>query len=171
MIVKDGLVVRAMEINDLAAFLAWNSEEGRGEFMDLHFKSIKTLTDRFQKDGFLGETEKMVMLETEEKEQLGIIFMQFKRPGVVNIGMSLCQLSHRFQGYGTQATVLIVDYLFKNFPLARIEAETDMDNLPAQKVLEKAGFHREGILRNYYYHHGKWRDFVLYSILPGEVEK
>jgi RimJ/RimL family protein N-acetyltransferase len=41
-------------------------------------------------------------------------------------------------------------------------------NLASQKVLEKAGFKREGILRKSAFERGEWRDFYVYSILREE---
>jgi len=34
-----------------------------------------------------------------------------------------------------------------------------------KKVLEGAGFVKEGVLRNYRYHHGKYHDSFIYSII------
>jgi diamine N-acetyltransferase len=59
---------------------------------------------------------------------------------------------------------MILKHLFNNYPLARIEADTDVNNKAAQKVLKSAGFLQEGRLRNYRYHHGKFNDSYLYSI-------
>lgn len=47
-------------------------------------------------------------------------------------------------------------------------AGTDIDNLPEQRSLEKAGFTRKGVLRGAQWRAGQWRDEVLYSRLRGE---
>ncbi|WVZ60847.1 hypothetical protein U9M48_010814 [Paspalum notatum var. saurae] len=49
--------------------------------------------------------------------------------------------------------------------LARVEALVDMDNPASQRVAEKAGFRREGVLRRHYWHKGRARDMVIYSFL------
>ncbi|KAK7308855.1 hypothetical protein RJT34_05139 [Clitoria ternatea] len=49
--------------------------------------------------------------------------------------------------------------------LIRIEARVDVENVGSQRVLEKAGFQREGILRKYLYLKGKTRDMVIFSFL------
>jgi RimJ/RimL family protein N-acetyltransferase len=38
----------------------------------------------------------------------------------------------------------------------------------SQKVLEKIGFKKEGIIRKYVFVSGEWRDALLYSILREE---
>lgn len=54
---------------------------------------------------------------------------------------------HRKKGYATEAVQIIVDYLFMNLSIVRIQAETHPENTPAIRVLEKNGFIREGTLR------------------------
>jgi ribosomal-protein-alanine N-acetyltransferase len=48
--------------------------------------------------------------------------------------------------------------------LYRIEARTMLDNIASQKLLEKVGFKKEGILRGYRIIRGEPIDVVLYSI-------
>ena len=38
-----------------------------------------------------------------------------------------------------------------------------MDNIAAQKMLERCGFRAEGVLRKYRFHHGSYHDSYLYS--------
>lgn len=71
----------------------------------------------------------------------------------------------RGRGIGTQAQRLLVRYLFAHTLAARVEADTDVDNLAEQRALEKAGFTREGVLRSTGFRDGLWRDSVVYSIL------
>lgn len=170
MLVQGNIIIRNVERDDLPTIKDWYSPEGRGDYMDFHFKSMETLLAQYQKDGFNSEQMKMLMITSTDGERLGMFALYFIREGLVNIGLGLCNTQARNTGYGTLATRMIVAYLFDNYPLARIEAETDADNLPAHKVLENVGFTREGILRNFRYHHGKWRDFAIYSILPDEVQ-
>jgi RimJ/RimL family protein N-acetyltransferase len=50
----------------------------------------------------------------------------------------------------------------------RVQATTDLRNVASQKVLEKAGFTREGVVRKSIFLRGQWRDLLLYSILREE---
>lgn len=51
------------------------------------------------------------------------------------------------RGVMTEATRLVVDALWQDPAVWRIEAHTHVDNVSSQRVLEKAGFQREGVLR------------------------
>ncbi len=74
----------------------------------------------------------------------------------------------RGKGYATEAVTLIVNHLFQNHDIIRIQAETHPENTPAQKVQEKNGFTREATIRKNTFSGGTWRDTALYSLLRGE---
>jgi [ribosomal protein S5]-alanine N-acetyltransferase len=76
--------------------------------------------------------------------------------------------SERGKGYCTEAVKMIVDYIFLSNETVRIQAQTDVRNIASQKVLDKAGFKKEGIARKHVFVKGEWRDAYLYSILREE---
>ncbi|AQK62395.1 uncharacterized N-acetyltransferase p20 [Zea mays] len=53
--------------------------------------------------------------------------------------------------------------------LRRVEALVDVGNPASQRVAEKAGFRREGVLRRHYWHKGRARDMVMYSFLSSDL--
>jgi RimJ/RimL family protein N-acetyltransferase len=54
----------------------------------------------------------------------------------------------------------------KEFPdVIRFQALVELENKASQRVLEKLGFLREGVLRKYSLNKGKSRDMVMYSLL------
>ncbi|MEJ6760534.1 MAG: GNAT family N-acetyltransferase [Candidatus Planktophila sp.] len=56
--------------------------------------------------------------------------------------------SMRGKGIATTATKMITDYGFRSLGFRRIEGLADVENTASQKLLTKAGYQREGILRN-----------------------
>jgi RimJ/RimL family protein N-acetyltransferase len=76
--------------------------------------------------------------------------------------------SERKKGYCTEAAKIMVDYLFLSKDIVRIQAHTNVKNVGSQKVLEKAGFKKEGVVRKSSFVKGEWRDRCLYSILREE---
>ena len=78
-----------------------------------------------------------------------------------------CAPGVRGGGFITRALELLCSYGFHELGLARIQLRTDPDNLPSQRVAEKAGFQREGVLRSSIRHpDGRRRDMVMWSLLP-----
>ncbi|POO02134.1 FkbH domain containing protein [Trema orientale] len=70
------------------------------------------------------------------------------------------------RGIATLAVGLVAEAIFWEWPhLERLEAVVDVENVASQRVLEKVGFVREGVLRKFYYFKGKSRDMVMYSLL------
>ena len=63
----------------------------------------------------------------------------------LNIGISLVE-EHRGRGYGAVAQRLLAELLHER-GVIRVEAQTDVTNLPEQRALAKAGFVHEGTLR------------------------
>jgi RimJ/RimL family protein N-acetyltransferase len=76
--------------------------------------------------------------------------------------------SERGKDYGTEATQLMVDYLFLSKNIVRIQTTTNVANKEAQKTLKKAGFQIEGTIRKSQLVRGVWNDSYLLSILREE---
>jgi len=72
------------------------------------------------------------------------------------------------KGYGPEATRLVLDYGFSELNLHRISLRVHTDNERAIRAYEKAGFRREGVLRESYYRHGVYHDTLIMAILASE---
>ena len=68
-------------------------------------------------------------------------------------------------GYATEITQALVRYLFEEQSVERIEALVVEGNAPSQKVLEKAGFKAEGLLRNFTYIDNEYKNVFYYGII------
>jgi ribosomal-protein-serine acetyltransferase len=69
------------------------------------------------------------------------------------------------RGVATAATRLLRDWGFENCDLIRLEIVIGVGNLASQRVAEKAGAIREGILRNRLVLHGQPHDAVMFSFI------
>jgi RimJ/RimL family protein N-acetyltransferase len=80
--------------------------------------------------------------------------------------------SARGRGVCTRALRLLSRWALDELDLQRLDLITDPDNLASQRVAEKVGFRREGVLRAHLRHpDGRIRDSVMFSLLPGELRK
>lgn len=84
------------------------------------------------------------------------------------MGLSLGDRSAWGQGFGTEATRMMLDYGFGTLNLHRIWLLVYASNAPAIRVYEKAGFRKEGVLREHYFMEGHYEDGVLMGILRSE---
>lgn len=156
-------IIRTIEEKDIDIIQKWNTAEFRGEYQECQLESKQALIQQYNKDGFYSESFQMLGIEVNQ-ELTGLIYINFIRKGFVGLGVVICK-EERNKGLGVKITSAIVEYLFSNYDVCRIQADTDINNIPAQKVLEKSGFEKEGVLRKYRYHHGKYNDSVVYSIV------
>lgn len=73
------------------------------------------------------------------------------------------------KGIATKAVKILVSTIFDEWAqLERLEALVDVENKGSQRVLEKAGFTREGVLRSYVILKGRVCDMVMFSILRSD---
>ena len=159
--------LRVMEKEDFPLFAEWaNKPEVFGEYNPL-FQVSKTQAEKM----FEGpHEEKPFIIEKKDGSKIGFIthfYVLHVAGRQLEIGYSLVP-SERGKGYCTEATQLMVDYLFLSKDTMRIQAQTDPRNVASQKVLEKVGFKKEGILRKNFFMRGEWRDAYIYSILREE---
>jgi RimJ/RimL family protein N-acetyltransferase len=78
--------------------------------------------------------------------------------------------SSRGRGTCTRALRLLARHALGELGLQRVHLVTDPENRPSQRVAEKVGFRREGVLRAHLRHpDGRVRDSVMFSLLPGEI--
>jgi RimJ/RimL family protein N-acetyltransferase len=75
---------------------------------------------------------------------------------------------HWNRGYATDAATLLVGYGFDHLRLHRVEADVYEHNPASARVLEMAGFGREGVLRDRHYADGDYRDVYRYAVLEDE---
>ncbi|MVA98809.1 GNAT family N-acetyltransferase [Nitratireductor sp. CAU 1489] len=73
--------------------------------------------------------------------------------------------SHAGRGIMLDALRLASRYGFETLGLHRIEAACIPGNTRSMRVLEKAGFTREGLLRSYLKINGTWQDHYLYALI------
>jgi RimJ/RimL family protein N-acetyltransferase len=69
------------------------------------------------------------------------------------------------QGIATEASGLLLKFGFEELKLNRIEIIAEVTNLASQRVAEKVGGVREGVMRKRLLLHGEARDAVLFGVV------
>ena len=73
------------------------------------------------------------------------------------------------RGVATEATRLVARFGFETLGLKRIEIHAAVRNVASQRVAEKVGAVREGVLRKRLLIRGQSQDSVLFSMLPEDL--
>jgi RimJ/RimL family protein N-acetyltransferase len=75
----------------------------------------------------------------------------------------------RRRGVGSRATRMLAEWAVAELGLERVELLANPENEPSQRLAERAGFTREGVLRRYRRRHGVREDLVMYSLLAEDL--
>lgn len=75
----------------------------------------------------------------------------------------------RGKGYGTKATKALIKYAFEQLNLNLVYSYIIEYNIASQRVHEKCGFKKDGVLRNRIYKNGGYHNLTVWSIQKGEL--
>jgi RimJ/RimL family protein N-acetyltransferase len=106
--------------------------------------------------------------DSSSHELLGSIGFFAPQEGVGEVGYWIAAAA-RGRGVAVRAVVLVVTWAFRTRRLRRIQIHTLPGNEGSERVAEKAGFTREGVLRSYAVMKGRTTDITMFSLLPDEL--
>lgn len=87
----------------------------------------------------------------------------------VELGATFYDKSVQKTSINTECKFLLLKHAFEHLNMVRVQIKTDIQNIGAQRAIERIGGVKEGILRNErMLHNGRIRDAVLYSITNNE---
>jgi RimJ/RimL family protein N-acetyltransferase len=155
--------LRVVERGDLPLLKEWRNNLGFiGQYQLISQETMGDLEKHYDEQ----VDEKWFFIEKKDGTKIGTISHRpvFKTQ---EIGYALLPYE-RGKGYCTEAVQIMVDYLFLSKDIPRIQAHTDAKNAASQKVLERAGFKKEGTFRKEYFVGGEWRDGCTFAILREE---
>ena len=117
-----------------------------------------------------GEALHLAVTAASDGEPLGAVGMQRMAWDQLRgeIGYWIAPWGRR-RGAAVSAVRLLAAYAFEVAGVRRIEVIPFVDNPASQRVAERAGCHREGVLRSYFLARGERHDCVMYSLLPGDL--
>lgn len=171
-IVGDTVYLRPVEMEDRDRFVAWlNDEQARGGLGSIHPVS------RLAEEEYLRtqlKKQDQVFLSIVEKasgRHIGSTGLHGINPvhRHCTFGLLIGDRTAWGKGYGTETTRLMVDYAFRKLNLNRVELHVFSYNTRAIAVYEKAGFVREGVLRQYQYHDGAYHDDIVMSVIRDDL--
>ncbi|OMO85663.1 hypothetical protein COLO4_21504 [Corchorus olitorius] len=160
------ITLRPYEVSDIDEFLEWANDEEVNRLSRLeHFNSKEDALCYFKEVVIPHPCYRAICLDGRP-----IGFIAFE-PGS---GTARCRgymgyaLGTKYWGQGitTKAVKTLTSTLFKEFPgIERVEATAGLDNKASIRVLEKAGFQKEGILRKWMVFKGITTDVLMFALL------
>ena len=168
--------LRALEKSDLAKVWEWMNDEKVMWFWGEPFNT-QSLAEVEQWFARLHETagysSKQFIIETEEGIPIGRIFYEHlnAKHRRTELGIQIGEKEYWGRGYGTDATITFLDYLFNERGLHRVYLRLQSYNTRALKCYEKCGFIQEGILRHNTFTRGEYHDDLVMGILCDEFNQ
>lgn len=165
--------VRHLLTTDLNAFIALaNDLPSRGDYFSTQFKSPETMRKEFVQNGFVTEDSELFVVEDRAHHIIGVItHFKSRTPTTRELGYRLFEASLSGRGYMTEATHLLVDYLFNVHVWHRLELLMAPENMGSVRIAQKCGFTEEGTLRQAFFINGRYQDVRVYSLLRQEWER
>jgi RimJ/RimL family protein N-acetyltransferase len=169
----DGVVLRPWRIEDVSAVAAACQDPEIARWLALVPQPYTEEDARFYVQDCIDAPEDrrpFAITDASTGEVVGSIDMRINRLQTGHIGYWMTAEA-RGRGLTTAALRALSRWGIEDLGLGRVELVTDPENIASQRVAEKAGFQREGILRSMLLSRdGSRRDGVMFSLLPDELE-
>lgn len=106
----------------------------------------------------------------ESGESVGTVILSDidRHSGTAELHIKLASAG-RGKGYGTDCIKAVTAYAFRELRLNCVYANILEYNTASQKLFEKCGFHKDGVLRQRVYKGGRYVDVTAWSLLAGEM--
>lgn len=166
--------LRTMRESDLPTFAAYMEDLSlRGDYYPHFINTEHDIHQRYHEHGYWTRDHGTLLIVNAADAIIG--FIEFFKPvgywNVYEIGYILFDRNERGKGIVTEATTMLVRYLFENRPIYRIQLQLFAANDASRRVAEKSGFTREGTARGVLFHMGKHHDLDIYTIFRDDVIK
>jgi Acetyltransferases, including N-acetylases of ribosomal proteins len=169
---SDRLVLKPTEVEDLGYLLNLRWDKDVMDFL-IH----DPISQKDQDNWFNGL----------KKTDLSMTIFLKEVNGKIIIGtIGLYQINYRHQravwrirldpayqkkGYAKESINMLLDYGFNTLNLNKIISDSFADNDAIVKLTLKLGFKEEGLLKNHYFHKGKFRDAIQFGLLRDDFNK
>lgn len=166
------VTLRPIREADLDPFWLMHTDiENRGPYYPRGVLSEPTFRKQFAETGFWTREEGTLLITTCDGRMIGSIewFPTVRYLSEVELSYQLFDRADDGHGYVSEAVVLLVRYLFENKTFNRIRLVIHPENAGSQRVAEKNGFKREGVMRGAFLSVGRHQDVEVWSILHDDV--
>ena len=171
----DRITLRTLEREDLDVL-----QRGAGDPEIRHLTGNARVRNRDELEGVFEDENVTVLLvclddpgdpgpiEPEAVRRVGVASVkEWGRRPIVGIWL---RPDVQGEGYGKEATALLVEYVFRSYDTPTVKAKAFDYNDSSRGLLESLGFQQEGRLRMDAFVDGEYRDGILYGLLREEWE-
>ncbi|MCR4404738.1 MAG: GNAT family N-acetyltransferase [Candidatus Acetothermia bacterium] len=170
-LIGERLYLRPLEESDISTCLRWINDPEVTRTLGMYRpmnepREREWLESRYKDDKEIGLA---IVLKENDKHigNIGLHGLDWKNREA-ELGIMIGEKDQWDKGYGHEAIELMLGYGFDRLGLHRIYLRVYENNLWAQRCYEKAGFRREGVMRESVFSEGRYWDTILMSLLERE---
>lgn len=180
-IVQSGkkVTLRTPEQSDIPILysLRYGQEKPEWKNFDAPYFPLDACTEsefqqRIEQKNNSNEIPDEMIIEVEGKI-IGVItfYWEYKPTRWLEIGIVIYLPEYWSGGYGSEACVLWIDYLFSQLEIERVGLTTWSGNPRMMRCAEKIGMQLEGRMRKCRYYNGEYYDSIRMGVLRDEWEE
>lgn len=143
----------------------------RGPYVSSRMTPPHAVQQRWKDTGYANEdAERLLICHLLDGSVIGDVvhFAAARYTTAREIGWTMADVALRGQGLASEAASLLVDYLFENWPINRLQCGMSVHNPASRRVAEKCGFKHEGVQRGLLFVAGDYVDSHLLSLLRSD---
>ena len=177
-LVRDPVYLRAAKPSDYSDWAALR-EQSRKHLIaweenwaphELSLNAFKRRLAAQSKDARRGGGLSLLAFRRDDRAIVGGVTLTNIRYGASRSGILGYWVGEPYarQGYGSAAVRAVIDHAFDTIELHRIIAACQPENVASQNLLERCGFRKEGLARDYLRINGAWRDHLIFSLIAAD---
>ena len=169
---KDGnVVVRKFCAQDIENKVKWINDPNNNKYLhyDLPLEYKKTMEWFDKIKDSECRIDAVIEYENNPVGLIGLLSIDSKNKKA-EYYICIGEQEAKGRGIAKKASMLMLDYAFNNLSLNRVYLYTEQENVSAQKLFEKLGFKKEGLIEHDLVYNGRIVNRYLYGILKEVYE-
>lgn len=164
--------IRKFEKADIPKKVEWINNPENNQFLHYDIPISITGTEKWF-DSHVNDTNRFDAVMEADGVPVGTIGLLSidRKNSKAEYYVAMGETSYKGKGVAKEASRLILQYGFEELGLNRVYLYTEIDNISAQKLFERVGFTKEGVIRQDIVSHGKYVDRVAYGYLKEDWDK
>jgi len=158
--------IRKFDEKDIPYKVKWINDEKNNKYLhyDLPLREDKTLIWLKSIKDRIDRVDFTITFNDEPAGLIGLLNIDRKNK---KAEYYICLGEEKYKGKGIaySASKLLISYAFNELYLNRIYLYTEISNSKAQRLFEKIGFKKEGLLKNDLIYNGKKVDRYIYGLI------
>ena len=166
------ITIRKFERTDIPKKVEWVNNPENNQFLHYDIPICVEKTERWFNSHLGEDTRYDAVIEANGVPvgTIGLLSIDRKN-SKAEYYIAMGEIAYKGKGVAREASLLILQYGFEVLGLNRIYLFTETENVTAQRLFERVGFVKEGLIRQDIVSHGRFVDRYVYGFLKGDWGK